>query len=60
MSEEKIIQNIEDNELGEVNGGAKTHSVRVACRKCKRPFYVDLNKSEAKCPYCGEKHTFAG
>ena len=55
---------LSDDELEQVIGGVKRGARRqvmmVACCKCHRNFNVDIQKSEANCPKCGAKNTFAG
>jgi bacteriocin-like protein len=56
LSEEELEQVI-----GGVRKGKTTRQVMmVACCKCHRNFNVNIQKSEATCPNCGEKNTFAG
>lgn len=56
---EKELQ-LHVNTLEDISGGQSIQVMRIACKKCHNPFYANVAKSTAKCPICGEQHTFAG
>jgi uncharacterized CHY-type Zn-finger protein len=50
-----------DSELETVTGGArKIQFMKVACTHCKKIIRINVDVSEAKCPFCKEINTFAG
>ena len=52
---------LNDDELEDVTGGkGKIKFMKVACIKCKKVIRVNVDASEAKCPFCKEINTFAG
>ena len=58
-SEEKKV--LLDSELEEVTGGArKLKFMKVACTNCQKVMRINVDVSEAKCPFCKEINTFAG
>lgn len=61
-------QILSENELNIVSGGTspkkstknKVKMMKIACCKCKKPFWANIEKDEAKCPSCQEVNVFAG
>ncbi|WP_029233147.1 bacteriocin [Butyrivibrio sp. VCB2006] len=61
MSVEKNLI-LSDKELENVIGGAggKIKFMKVACTHCKKIIRINVDVSEAKCPFCKKINTFAG
>ena len=54
-------QLLNDNELESVTGGAKKITfMKVACSHCSKIIQINVDVSEAKCPFCKKINTFAG
>ena len=57
IREKKILTK---EELENVTGGAAMQAQKICCKKCGKPFYANILKTEIKCKYCGEINTFDG
>ena len=52
---------LSDNDLESVTGGArKIKFMKVACIHCGKNIQINVDASEAKCPFCKKINSFAG